>query len=283
LVVNIIDEAAGDSPPQRKNEDLGQLWSDLYRLNLQNESAKNPFTTWVYVLRTDLQREPERLLAKIDTQSSKNWARKEIIERLELQCQIQELEPDDPYGFQGATGEAFRADGRIMLKWYETVVSKTRETQFLINSAPTAPFDLILGWEWIKAEGGSAFADPVLAMREMALTEGWCTPHAGILQGLTVTDQNRQVQANLMERTRLDADLAPVRRAQGFSKREARRLGKVAENASRAGSTSQTPVTASMLTTRRPSISNTMPGAPNEAQSIATAGSSSGAASALRQ
>jgi hypothetical protein len=223
------------------------------------------------VLRNDPQ-EPERLLAKIDTQISKNWVGEEIIERLELQSQIQELEPDASYEFQGATGEAFKANGGITLKWYEAVVSKTRETRFLVNPSHAAPFDLILGWEFIKAEGASAFADPVLAMREMALAEGCCFPCAGLLQGLTVTDGNRQVQANLLGQRRVDADLAPVRRAQGFSKREARRLGKSAENASRAGSTAQTPMTASTLTTRRPSLSNTMPGAPGQTQSIATGG-----------
>ena len=147
------DRSSDEISPHREAE-LEQLRSQLDKLNLQAQSAKNPFTTWVHVLHTDHQREPERLLAKVDTQSSKNWVREEIIQRLDLQGEIEELEPDAPYAFQGAVGEAFRPNGRIVLKWYESIVSKTRETYFLVNPAPAAPFDLILGWEWIRAEGG---------------------------------------------------------------------------------------------------------------------------------
>lgn len=170
FVVNIA--RGTDDTPLQKEEKLEQMRRDLDRLNLQNASAKSQFTTWVHVLPTGLQREPEMFLAKVDTQSSDNWVRGEIIERLGMQGQIQELEPDASNGFQGATGEGFRASGHITLKWFETVVWKTRETQFLVNSAHNAPFDLILGLEWIKADGGSAFADPVLVMKEVALTEG---------------------------------------------------------------------------------------------------------------
>jgi hypothetical protein len=183
---NVFEEKSqvkiGQASSRRTDEILRQTEEDLERLRaqlagskLQNQSAnlKGRCTIWVHVLRADPQREPDRLIAKIDTQSSKNWVAGEIIERLELQGQIQEFEPDYPNAFQGATGEVFQASGHITLKWYHDVVLRTRETQFLVNPSPNAPFDLILGESWIESDGWSSLADPVLAIRAMGLTEGW--------------------------------------------------------------------------------------------------------------
>ncbi|KAK5737112.1 hypothetical protein LTR17_006895 [Elasticomyces elasticus] len=250
IQINIDQKSLDDGVDVSEREDkLHQLKDELHKLNLRARSAKNPFTTLVHVLQADQQSESETIVAKLDTQSSQNWVSVEIVQRLAMISRVEECEPD---WYQGAGGERFQASGRILLKWYETMVAKTRETSFLVNSN-TAPFDMILGWEWIKAEGPSAFAEPVLAMREMDLTE----------------DQHREMQANILAQDRADADIVPARRAQAANKRDLRRLEKAA-NASRVGSTVHTRTvspTSSVVFTRRPSVSQALPGASHVAQS----------------
>lgn len=166
--VDLVGESAGIAAVSRREQDLDQLRAEVRDLNLQAQSAKNPFTTLIHVLRSDPTRDPKKVMAKLDTQSKHNWVSADVLDRLGATDQIEDC---DHTIYQGAGGEPFQASGRIALTWYETVVSKTRETSFLVNSK-AAPFDIILGWEWIKAEGSSAFAEPVLVIKEMDLTEG---------------------------------------------------------------------------------------------------------------
>ncbi|OQO12264.1 hypothetical protein B0A48_02905 [Cryoendolithus antarcticus] len=157
------------------DDDLNALRDDLQRLNMQVRSARNPFTTLIHMFHGDGQQATvSTVMAKLDTQSKMNWVRAEIVERLEAGHRIQDCTSP---AVQGFGGEIVEASGTIELKWYETIVAKTRVTSFLVNPN-NAPFDLILGWEWIKAEGPTAFAEPVLALRELNLTEGRETPQS---------------------------------------------------------------------------------------------------------
>jgi hypothetical protein len=169
--IRITREPKEYEDPFEREASIDHLRSQLQTLNLQVHAAKNPFQKAVHVLQADSERGHLTFIAKIDTQSSKNWVRSNVVQRLAVERRVQQLEAHMPTMFQGAGGEEFQASGRVILTWYESVVAKTRDTEFLI-SYNDAPFDLILGWEWLKAEGATAFAEPVLAMKEINLTEG---------------------------------------------------------------------------------------------------------------
>lgn len=84
---------------------------------------------------------------------------------------------------------------------------------------------------------------------------------------LIVTAENREMQANLFSQTQESGKLAPVRHAEAFNKREARRRQK-AMNASLAASAAQTPAFSSIQTPRRSSSPGAGPGAPDPQQPV---------------
>jgi hypothetical protein len=137
-------------------------------LSTEARSAQNPWTKAVHVLHTDPERGHEIVMAKIDTQSPPNWVSVEIVQRLGMEDAIKTY--DGPR-YQGAGGEEIGMCGVVTLQWYDSQIAKSRWNEFLVAANP-APFDLILGWEWLKEEGQSAFEEPVLAIREMRLTPG---------------------------------------------------------------------------------------------------------------
>lgn len=151
----------------QREDNIERLKRQLYVARAQ--SAMNPYTVPVNIIPQERDQGHEIVMAKLDTQSKQNWVSVDVVRRLGLEVDIAESESGL---YQGAGGETFQASGKVALNWYENVVAKTRRTSFLVHESEAAPFDLILGSEWIIAEGLTAFSEPVLAIRELPLTEG---------------------------------------------------------------------------------------------------------------
>jgi hypothetical protein len=158
--------ASEDKVTSAREKDIERLRQQL--LSTEARSAQNPWTKAVHVLHTDPERGHEIVMAKIDTQSPPNWVSVEIVQRLGMEDAIKTY--DGPR-YQGAGGEEIGICGVVTLQWYDSQIAKSRWNEFLVTANP-APFDLILGWEWLKEEGHWAFEEPVLAIREMRLTPG---------------------------------------------------------------------------------------------------------------
>jgi len=172
LTINVTRNPQEHEDGSERETDLDQLRSQLHKMNLQVQAGKNPFQRAIHVLHADSAQGHLLLIAKIDTASRKNWVRTQVIQQLALEHQVEQLEASVSDWFKGAGGELFQASGRVILTWYDSIVARTRETEFLI-SCEDAPFDLIFGWEWLTADGESAFAEPFLAiMKEINLSEG---------------------------------------------------------------------------------------------------------------
>jgi len=204
-----------ESDSTGRDADLDQLRRNLQKWGFKAQAGTNPFTRQIHILQAGLQKGYLPFIAKIDTASSKNWIRPQVVEKLALEPQVQQLELSTSDWFKGAGGELFQASGSVSLTWYDSVVTRTRETEFLI-SCEDAPFDLIFGWEWLTADGESAFAEPFLAiMKEIKLTEGWSTP----------VTPNASRQANLRSRKPRNASelVQPERRERKACSTETRR------------------------------------------------------------
>lgn len=107
-------------------------------------------------------------MAKFDTQSPPNLVCVDIVQRLGMEDMV--LPYEGPQ-YQGAGGETIDTLGIVKLQWYDSTVAKSRWNEFLVTP-PGSPFDLVLGWQWLKEEGVAAFQEPVLALRAMELTPG---------------------------------------------------------------------------------------------------------------
>lgn len=155
-----------------RERDIERLRQQL--LSAEARSAQNPWTKAVHVVHTNPERGHEIVMANIDTQSPPNWVCVEIVQRLSMEDAVKPYE--GPH-FQGAGGEAIKTRGVVTLQWYDSQSAKSRWNEFLVTTNP-APVDLILGWQWIKEEGHTAFEEPVLAIRQMKLTPGNMTSPA---------------------------------------------------------------------------------------------------------
>lgn len=156
-----------EDDPTRK-EKIDRLQKQLHEQEGRNQTSVNPFTTPIHLIPRKPDEAHEMVMAKLDTQSRRNWVSADILLRFALEDDVVDCEPG---WYQGAGGGEFHAEGCIILTWYATLVAKTRKTEFLVNRT-SAQFDLILGSDWLIAEGFSAFAEPVLAVYEQPLTDG---------------------------------------------------------------------------------------------------------------
>lgn len=130
---------------------------------------QDPFSFSATILRAhDDDTGPLVVRGKLDSGCDENWVALEVLQRGNLQDDLERIEDGETYSAFG--GNSFSPLGRIDITWYALNAVKSRATTFLVHENP--PFDFILGRVFIAKESVFVFDKAALALRHGNFTKG---------------------------------------------------------------------------------------------------------------
>jgi hypothetical protein len=196
-----------DSNSASQSEDVINQLREALKRGQQDPAQKetNPFEFSAKVLHEDSQ-VPIQVCATLDTGSKENWISREVVSRAGLDSQIVPAEGAGKI-YVGFGGEHFQSAGSVDVTWTR-FSAKSWKTTFLINSG--APFDLILGRQFIIQEGLEVFGEPVLVNSVTRL-------------GSLSKDDYREMEVNMRTRGAQGTELTMTRAARDAAARQKRR------------------------------------------------------------
>ncbi|KAF2786346.1 hypothetical protein K505DRAFT_343884 [Melanomma pulvis-pyrius CBS 109.77] len=195
------------------------------------QSPPNPFEFFAKIIRTEQSDQDETsVCANLDTGSKDNWISASIVHRIQLEDSIVPVETDKMY--RGADGSLFQPMGMLSVSWTRNS-TKSWQTDFLI--VENAPFDMLLGREFIIKEGLFVFADPVLVTDLTRLSP-------------LSRDDYYQMEQNVRKRGIENEELSMTREAKDAAARARRRAEKAASRMSHATSSISLAITPGTMT-----------------------------------
>lgn len=170
-------ESRLNTPSQRtENNSIFHGLADELRSSLQpsaswqpTSNVADPFSFSATILRAH-EDDTDHIVArgKLDSGCDENWVALEVLQRGNLQDELEQIEDGETYSAFGGNG--FSPMGRIDITWYAINAGKSRRTTFLVHENP--PFDFILGRIFIAKESIFVFDKAALALRHGNFTEG---------------------------------------------------------------------------------------------------------------
>ena len=102
----------------------------------------------------------------LDSGATQDWISRDLVVRLGA-TSVALAEPTVFEDFQGGT---LRAESRVQLRWHGNRSLRTREGCFLV--AETGPFDIVIGSDFLFAEGVFTFNEAALMNHQRPLKQG---------------------------------------------------------------------------------------------------------------
>ncbi|KAK5053170.1 hypothetical protein LTR84_002144 [Exophiala bonariae] len=185
----------------------------LFRDVATEADVGDPFSFSATILRAH-EDDTDHIVArgKLDSGCDENWVAMEVVQRGNLQDDMEEIEDGETYFAFG--GQEFSPTGRIDITWYAVNAGKSRKTTFLVHENP--PFDLVPGRVFIAKESIFVFDKAALALRH----------------GKFSPEEHRIIEEDARKQNATSDQLGQIRRAEEASARERRRQQKASSRMS---------------------------------------------------